>query len=135
MVCSWMPQSQTLADKRTELGCYIDRHGAPCRSSGYLRWETKATSYAHRGEHVLLFSQDFIEIRSVTTGKLVQVIEGQEIRLVHASDRSILVAMRGGEEKGSTGSDDKLVELVETTDLTAQQQPSNVPGLWDEWDM
>ena len=65
----------------------------------------------------------------------MQVVEGQDIRLVHASDRSILVAMRGRESNGGSGSSDKLVELVETADLTAQQQPSNAPGLWDEWDM
>lgn len=65
----------------------------------------------------------------------MQVVEGQDIRLVHASDRSILVAMRGTEERGGSGLSDKLVELVETADLTAQQQPNNTPGLWDEWDM
>lgn len=117
-----------------ELGCYIDRHGVPCRSSGYLRWETKATSYAHRGEHVFLFSPEFIEIRSLATGKLVQVIEGSDIRLVHASERGMFVAMRG-DDKGGGGPSDTLVELVETADLTAQQQTSSVPGVWDEWDM
>ncbi|EKM58279.1 uncharacterized protein PHACADRAFT_140069, partial [Phanerochaete carnosa HHB-10118-sp] len=117
-----------------ELGCYIDRHGVPCRSSGYLRWETKATSCAHRGEHVLLFSPEFIEIRSLATGKLVQVIEGSDIRLVHASERGIFVAMHG-DDKGGGGPNDRLVELIETADLTAQQQTSNVPGVWDEWDM
>lgn len=106
----------------------------PCRSSGYLRWETKATSYAHRGEHIFLFSSEFIEIRSVATGRLVQVIEGSDTRVVHASERGILVAMRE-DDKGGGRPSDKLVELVETTDLTAQQQTSNVPGVWDEWDM
>ncbi|GJE88623.1 RhoGEF/DH domain-containing protein [Phanerochaete sordida] len=117
-----------------ELGCYIDRHGIPCRASGYLRWETKATSCAHRGEHVFLFSPEFIEIRSLATGKLVQVIEGSDIRLVHSSERAMFVAMRGDDKAGG-GPSDKLVELVETTDLTAQQQTSSVPGVWDEWDM
>ena len=85
-------------------------------------------SYAHRGEHVLLFSAEFIEIRTLATGKLIQVIKGQDIRLVHASERSILVAMC--DERGD-GLDEKLVELVETADLTTQQTTTNSPGLWD----
>ncbi|KAF7799770.1 hypothetical protein EIP86_011012 [Pleurotus ostreatoroseus] len=117
-----------------ELGCFINRHGVPSRSAGYVRWESKATSVAHRGEHVLLFSSEFIEIRTVASGKLVQVIEGQDIRLVHASERSILVAMQG-EDKHVAGTVDKLVELVETAELGAQRHDTNLSGLWDEWDM
>lgn len=114
----------------TELGCYINRRGIPRRSSGYLRWETKATMYAHRSEHVLLFSPEFIEVRTVGTGRLVQVIEGEDIRLIHASDRMILVAMKGPQNT------DKLVELIETTELTSLERlNSQAPGLWDEWDM
>ena len=92
-------------------------------------------SYAHRGEHVLLFSAEFIEIRHVATGRLMQVIEGADIRLAHSSERAILVAMRGSEDKQGNAPGEKLVELVETADLTAQQQTTNIPGLWDEWDM
>ncbi len=117
-----------------ELGCFINRHGAPSRSAGYVRWESKATSVAQRGEHILLISPEFVEIRTVASGKLMQVIEGQNIRLVHASERSILVAMQG-DDKHVAGTVDKLVELVETAELGAQRQDTNVPGLWDEWDM
>ena len=116
---------------RLELGCYINRQGVPCRSSGYLRWETKATSYAKQGPHILLFSSEFVEIRHAATGRLVQVVEGQDVRCVHASDRAILVAMRG-----SDGKTDKLVELIETADLMElKKQDSKSAALWDEWDM
>jgi RHO1 GDP-GTP exchange protein 1/2 len=84
---------------------------------------------------LLLFSAEFVEIRSLATGKLVQVIEGFDIRLVHASERSILVVMRGSGDKHGDGAGEKLVELVETVDLATQQQSTNTPGLWDEWDM
>lgn len=116
-----------------ELGCYIDRHGKPCRSSGYIRWETKAVSYAHRGECVLLFSPEFVEVRAAATGRLLQVVEGQDIRFMHTSEHSVLVAMSGAEDKS-----ERLVELVETADLSATQQQQNnaVPAnVWDEWDM
>ncbi len=121
---------------RTELGCYIDKHGVPTRSSGYIRWETKATSFAHRGQHVLLFSSEFVEIRALSTAKLVQVIEGQDIRQVHASDSSILVAMRGKEDKNETVC--KLIELVETEEINAHEHRAESPSvsmLWEEWDM
>ncbi|KAI0694624.1 hypothetical protein BC835DRAFT_1274268 [Cytidiella melzeri] len=119
-----------------ELGCYINRRGIPCRSSGYLRWETKAVSYARRGENILLFSPEFIEIREISTGKLVQVIEGKDIRGVHASDRAIFVAMKGAGDKASGAATDMLVELIETADLTVlRKQDSKTAALWDEWDM
>ncbi|PSS19954.1 hypothetical protein EW026_g3219 [Hermanssonia centrifuga] len=72
------------------------------------------------------------------TGRLVQVIEGENIRLVHTSERAIFVAMKGVQDKGAGWVTDKLVELVETSDLVAQQrttQTNNAQGLWDEWDM
>ncbi|KAI0078800.1 hypothetical protein K474DRAFT_1706193 [Panus rudis PR-1116 ss-1] len=122
-----------------ELGCYVDRHGFPTRSCGYLRWETKATSYAHRGDHILLFSPEFIEIRTIRTGKLVQVMEGQDIRMVHEGD-TLLVAMRGkkttlGVNPQVVATEDKLVELVETAELGGMDGQVNSPAMWDEWDM
>ncbi|KAI0752263.1 hypothetical protein BC629DRAFT_1297111 [Irpex lacteus] len=114
-----------------ELGCYVDKRGIPSRSSGYLRWETKAVSYARRGRNILLFSPEFIEIRDISSGRLVQVIQGQDIRGVHASDRAIFVAMRGAD-----GTTDKLVELIETADLSVlKKQDSKTAELWEEWDM
>jgi len=118
-----------------ELGCYIDRKGVPTRYSGYLRWESKATAYAHRGDHLLLISPDFIEIRTVETGRLVQVIEAADIRLLYRgllpADKSVLVGMRGKQERD--GVVDKLTELVETAELLTPRTAA-MPALWDEWD-
>lgn len=123
------------------LGFYITKHGAPTRSSGYIKWESKATSYAHRGVHVLLFSAQFIEIRNVTTGRLVQVVEAADARLLycpaaHNVDGTILVAMRGDNDRRE-GATDKIVELVETSEIgsRAPDPVSANPALWDEWDM
>ncbi|KAH9949942.1 hypothetical protein B0H21DRAFT_725350 [Amylocystis lapponica] len=105
-----------------ELGCYIDKHGVPSRSSGYLRWESKASAY-------------FIEVRTVHTGKLVQVLEGADVRLVYAGllpmDKTTLVAMKGRDERGAVA--DQLMELVETAEL-ATPLAASVPALWDEFD-
>jgi hypothetical protein len=127
------------------LGCFITNHGIPSRSSGYIKWETKATSFAQRGGHVLLFSEQFIEIRNIATGVIVQVIEGTDIRLLHASpsygdDDTVLIAMRG-DKMDKDGTSDKIIELVETTEYgvtspTIQTTPSTaIPAMWDEWDM
>ncbi|KAJ6619767.1 hypothetical protein B0H10DRAFT_2024882 [Mycena sp. CBHHK59/15] len=118
------------------IGCYVTRHGVPTRNGGYIRWESKAVSFASRGVHLLLFSPTFVEIRNALTGLLVQVIEAQDIRLLHSSDDSILVAMRGKKDDDD-GISDKIVDLQETAEIvgprTATTMP--VPALWDEWDM
>ncbi|KAJ6576436.1 hypothetical protein DFH09DRAFT_1276455 [Mycena vulgaris] len=117
------------------MGCYVTRHGVPSRSSGYIRWECKAVSFAARGAHVLLFSPNFIEIRNVLTGLLVQVIEAQDIRLLHSSDNSILVAMRG-QHDDEAGISEKIVELQETAEIVGPRTaPVQAPAMWDEWDM
>lgn len=126
------------------LGCYVTKHGVPSRKNGFIRWETKATSFAHRGFHVLLFSSEFIEIRSLSTGRLDQVIEGSDIRLLlhtnlksHSVDDTLLVAMRGTKDD-KDGVSDKIIELVQTAEFSSMQTPmasTPVEGLWDEWDM
>ncbi|KAJ7274437.1 hypothetical protein B0H12DRAFT_1208087 [Mycena haematopus] len=117
------------------MGCYVSRHGIPSRNSGYIRWECKATSFAARGAHVLLFSSNFIEIRNVLTGLLVQVIEGHDIRLLHAADDGILVAMRGKYDD-EAGVSEKVVELQETAEIKGPRTATvQMPAIWDEWDM
>ncbi|KAI0661715.1 hypothetical protein C8Q70DRAFT_673507 [Cubamyces menziesii] len=134
------PNSDELLVIYDELGCYVDKHGVPTRSSGYLRWETRAMSYAHRGDYLLLISPDFIEVRTVNTGKLVQVVEGADMRRIDigllSPDKdntgSTLIAMKGKEDKGLVS--DRIVELVETAELRTPRV-SDVPGAWDEFDI
>ena len=131
--------SPRLLIPRAEVGCYIDKHGVPCRSAGYLRWESKADVFVHRGEHILLFSSGFIEVRTVQTGKLVQVIEAGEVRLAYRgllpADATMLVACSGRVERGVVT--ERIVELVETSEITTPRASavSAVPGMWDDWDM
>ena len=131
-----LPFSHVDFSPSPEIGCYIDHQGVPSRRSGFIRWETKATSYANRGEHLLLFSPEFIEIRQILTGKLVQVIEGEAVRLLHTgflpTDTSILVAMKGRSGDGVVA--DKIVELFETSEIKTPTT-TDASSLWDEWDM
>ncbi|KAH7930131.1 hypothetical protein BV22DRAFT_1028615 [Leucogyrophana mollusca] len=126
------------------IGCYITKHGVPSRSCGFIRWESRATSFAHRGAHVLLFSPEFVEIRNISTGRLVQVIEGTDVRLLLHSNvgdqrgETLLVAMRG-EKNDKEGVSDKIIELVQTAEIGAQTPATasamEAEGMWDEWDM
>ncbi|KAF5359183.1 hypothetical protein D9756_003436 [Leucocoprinus leucothites] len=121
------------------VGCYITKRGIPSRSNGYIRWETQASGFAHRGNHILLISSQFIEIRNINTGRIAQVIEDVDMRLMHSgyatTDRNdrVLVAMRGNPKEDSTA--DRIVELVETVEYVPQSAVSVAPDIWDEWDM
>ena len=130
-----------------DLGCYITRHGAPTRSCSYIRWETKAVSFAHVGVHLLLFSPEFVEIRHVPTGRLVQVLEGHDIRLLYSGispgDKVTLMALRDG-TRDAPGPKDKIVELVETRELgrspslssstTTPRSEYAASDIWDMWE-
>jgi hypothetical protein len=124
------------------LGCYMTKQGTPGRSCGYIRWETKATSYAHYGPHVLLFSSQFIEVRHVNTGRLDQVIEANDIRLLHsgplASKGSMIMAVMAGKQEDGNGVTEKIVELQATASISHRPiSSSTTPGGWegggDEW--
>jgi hypothetical protein len=91
----------------------------------------------------MLFSPQFIEIRNITTGRIVQVIEGLDIRLLYSGpmyseDDNVVVAMRGTRDD-KDGMSEMVIELVETSEITATPATPAVampvPSMWDEWDM
>jgi len=120
-----------------EFGCYVDKRGQPVRSAGYIPWESKATAYAHRGPHVLLFSPKFIEVRTIASGKLVQVIEGGDVRLLHSglTGEDMLVAAMTGDVEDENGISEKVLELVPTIAIDIQGPRVRAEQHWDEWDM
>ncbi|KAH9479317.1 Rho1 guanine nucleotide exchange factor 1 [Psilocybe cubensis] len=63
-----------------EFGLYVDKHGDPCRSFGTIEWEGTAERVAFHSPYILLFDSRFIEIRHVETGRLAQIISGNEVR-------------------------------------------------------
>ncbi|KAI6102089.1 hypothetical protein F5141DRAFT_1241795 [Pisolithus sp. B1] len=122
------------------MGCYVTKHGRPSRDSSFVRWEIKADSFLHRAPHVLLFCSEFIEVRDVQSGRLDQVIEGTDIRLLYTPNvRSALplVAWRGAKDD-EDGLSEQIVELIDTAVITPVTPVSGtiVPlDVWDEWDM
>ena len=65
-----------------EFGVYVDKHGDPSRRMGTVEWEGKAERVAWHPPYILLFGSRFIEIRHVETGRLVQIIPGNDIRCI-----------------------------------------------------
>jgi len=120
-----------------EFGSYTDKYGKTTREAGFIPWECSATAYAHRGPHLLLFSPNFIEVRTIDSGKLVQVIEGEDVRLVHSGsmEEDMLVAAMTGDVEDENGLSEKVVELVPTTAIDAQERMGRVEQYWDEWDV
>jgi hypothetical protein len=65
----------------------------------------------------------------------VQVIEGQDIRLLNAADDGILAVMRG-EHDDEAGASEKVVELRETSEIVGPRTATvQAPAMWEEWDM
>jgi len=113
-----------------------------------VKWETQAQSFAYREHHVLLFSPDFIEVRDVRNGRLLQVMEAVDMRLLYfnpsvGNNDPMILAMKGKK----TDKDDfgiKIVELAATVALSpGPQSPATdaeaahtaTPVLWEGWDM
>lgn len=132
-----------LTSETPVVGCYITKKGVPSRSCAYIRWETQASGYAYRGNHILLVSSQFIEIRNITTGRIVQVIEGVDARLLYSGpstddkDDRILVAMRGDKREKDGSYADRLLELIETIEYVPQTPGTRAPpaDMWEGWDM
>jgi len=115
-------------------GCYITKHGAPTRKSGFIRWETHVQSFVAREPYVILVGRSSIEVRHAPTGRLLQILLGKEIRLVQKLPRGAgptLVARRG-EKDDQGGLSDQLMELVETSPIGAPEIDES-DGIWEEW--
>jgi len=65
-----------------EFGVYVDKHGDPSRSAGTIEWEGTAERVALHHPYILLFDTRFIEVRHIETGRLAQIIPGNDIRCI-----------------------------------------------------
>ena len=91
-----------------------------------MKWEAQAQSFVYRGSHILLISPDSIEVHDVQNGRLLQVIEAIDIRLLYfnhsvGSNDPIIFGMKGKKDDN----DDvrhKVFELAETMELSSPLQ-------------
>lgn len=61
-------------------GFYVEKHGEPSRGFKTIDWETLPKTVAFHPPWFLLFSWNFIEVRHIHTGKLLQIITGSDAR-------------------------------------------------------
>jgi hypothetical protein len=84
------------------MGLFVNRQGHPSRKGGIIEWEGTAERVALHAPYVLLFDQRFIEVRHLETGRLAQIIQGNEIRCVwdgrSVNEGSAIVPQDGSEE-------------------------------------
>ncbi|KAG5643359.1 hypothetical protein DXG03_001041 [Asterophora parasitica] len=66
----------------SEFGIYVDKQGYPNRNTCIIEWEGTVDAVAFHPPYVMLFDQRFVEIRHYETGRLAQIIPGQDIRCI-----------------------------------------------------
>ncbi|KAG1561222.1 hypothetical protein G6F49_002009 [Rhizopus delemar] len=66
-----------------ELAFYIDKKGKRVRKDWCISWEGSPTAFSFRFPYVVAFNTNFIEVRHIDTGDLLQVIPGNNIRCLH----------------------------------------------------
>jgi RHO1 GDP-GTP exchange protein 1/2 len=66
-----------------EFGIYVDKHGDLSRSAGTIEWEGTAERVAFHSPYVVIFDTRFIEVRHVETGRLAQIIPGNDVRCIY----------------------------------------------------
>jgi RHO1 GDP-GTP exchange protein 1/2 len=92
----------------------VDQAGKFARTDYYIEWERKATAFARRGPHLLLFSPGYIEVRSIDTGRLLRMVEANELRLLRsglAGGLLLVGVVKGGSEADGSRTE-KLVQVL-----------------------
>lgn len=112
--------------------CYVDRSGEPLRLDSVVEWEGTPQSVAYSSPFILGFDHRFVEIRDASTGRLVQIIRGNDVRhvsaasVVEGSDASdgIIMVHRQRIGQGQKSYDRQVVfELIQTS---PQMRPSDL---------
>lgn len=64
-----------------ECAVYVNKHGDVSRGV-VMEFVGKATSACLYGQHLILFDDDFVEIRNAMNGRMKQVIAGKDIKML-----------------------------------------------------
>ncbi|KAH0583069.1 hypothetical protein H2248_010954 [Termitomyces sp. 'cryptogamus'] len=108
----------------SQVGVYVNKKGIPSRSECIVEWEGTAESVAFHAPYVLLFDPRFIEIRHVETGRLSQIVMGQDVRCVWDGRGHSLntTAMAG------TSSEDEMVQEAHVHAVLNHPEPTPQPS-------
>lgn len=75
-----------------EFAFYVNKNGWRAKGQWLINWEGNPTSFALHYPYVLAFDPQFIEVRSVETGALHQVITGYNVRCLFADSAASSLA-------------------------------------------
>ncbi|KAI9273625.1 CNH domain-containing protein [Sporodiniella umbellata] len=73
-----------------ELAFYIDKKGKRVRKDWCITWEGHPTAFCFKFPYVVAFNTNFIEVRHIDTGDLLQVISGTNIRCLRPDSTEII---------------------------------------------
>ncbi|ELU37817.1 Rho guanyl nucleotide exchange factor (Rom2), putative [Rhizoctonia solani AG-1 IA] len=73
---------------RVEFAFYVYETGRRSKNNTIIRWEGAPTTFALQYPYIMAFDPMFVEIRHVKNGSLVQIIRGNNIRLLYADIQS-----------------------------------------------
>lgn len=76
--------------------CYVDRSGEPIRLDSVVEWEGTPQSVAFSAPYILAFDSHFVEVREALSGRLVQIIRGNDMRYL-----SSVGVVEGSQNSGS----------------------------------
>ncbi|KAL7421168.1 Rho guanine nucleotide exchange factor [Cryptotrichosporon argae] len=62
-------------------GVYVDRNGKPSRDLRPIEWEGQPESVVFHPPYILVVSPSFMEIRHISTCRLIQIVTGSDIRV------------------------------------------------------
>ena len=92
----------------------MDQAGKLARTDYYIEWERKASAFARRGPHLLLFSPGYIEVRYIDTGRLFRMVEVNELRLLRSglTEGRLLVGVMTGSADADGSRSERLAQLL-----------------------
>lgn len=74
----------------TEFAFFVNTQGWRKRDSHIIHWEGEPQKFAIWYPYILAFDNNFIEIRKIDSGELVNCVLGEKIRLLQTSSQEIL---------------------------------------------
>lgn len=87
-----------------EFGLYINEKGIPLKNANIIKWNHNIISATIDGNHLILFSSNFIEIRNKFNGMLLQILnQNKDLRLISQNclkDEPILCVERFARSHG-----------------------------------
>ncbi|CAK5273815.1 unnamed protein product [Mycena citricolor] len=135
-----------------EFGVYVNKHGDPRRGGQTIEWEGNAEKVAFHSPYILLFDPRFIEIRNIETGRLAQIIPGNNFRCLwdgrgvnssivttpapngepQVQEAQVHAVMNGADSPGGRSNRpvaQHVFELIPTVPLFLPEKPHPMPPL------